>query len=449
MFTRLRRFFILISLGSIGFVLAMSIAAINIYNFSRVNRDADSKLELAIREAEKGFYGFMDEGERPENGWPQEGEQPSNNGQPGDGTQRPNNGRPEDGTEPPEKPGDNDDIDSLRKENYFVFRYNSVGENVGSTRFANNGWITESLANSLAYEVLQDSKDSGIIDDLRYKKESRNGDTYVAFIDINKDLSSNKHFLSTSILSASISFAVLAVLNVLASFVIFKPSQLAYQKQKKFITNASHELKTPLTIINTDIEIIEMDNGVDEWSTSIKDQVNRLTVMTNQLVTLSKLDENNKANYPFRVFWFCENVHKSVDAFAPLYEKQGLSLTSNITDEILIKGNEPLIDQLIYILLDNANKYTKDKGQIAVSLTKTNKNQILLSVSNDIEEDSQIDVEQLFDRFYRAPTAKTSGSGIGLSIASEIVKLHKGPISAYIENNKIHFEVIFKLVTKF
>ena len=436
MIKRLRIYFIIISLASILCVLAIAMASINVYNYSKVNSEAEMTLNDAIDESARGF-GFWNGQPKTFEGESKIGSQPSDNeGNPPE----PKEGEPRPGEDDWKGPG----FDRLKNDNYFVIRFNNDGEIIDDFSFVGVRWVEESSAREMAINVYKGEDSTGRIDEIQFKKENRDGTTYVAFVDLHRQLQTADTFLCTSFIVAGLSFLVLGGLIVLASFIIFKPSEQAYQKQKKFITNASHELKTPLTIINTDLEIIEMDNGANEWTDSIKDQVNRLTVMTNQLVTLSRLDESNKENYPFEAFSLSEIVNKSIEAFIPLYEKQGLSLKYDISEDIDVKGNESLINQLIYILLDNANKYAKDKGEIFVSLSKNNKNQTLLNVSNDIEEDSQIDVEQLFDRFYRAPTAKTSGSGIGLSIASEIVKLHKGQIVAHIENNKIYFEVVFK-----
>ena len=431
MIKRLRKLFILISLLTTFVVISLSVTVINVNNYLNVNSEVEIDLDRSIKKALDGDYGY-DWFDRPKpNG--EEGNIPG-------GQQHSEFGNGE------ESQNGNDKIPQDRGGfgNYFVFKFNSEGGVVESTNFSLVGWIDEDTAKGMATDAFNSDKSCTSVDKYRYKKETVNDYTYIAFINVTRESEMVRHFLLVSVLVSSLCYLVLAGLIILASFIIFKPSEQAYQKQKKFITNASHELKTPLTIINTDLEIIEMDNGSNEWTDSIKDQVNRLTVMTNQLVTLSRLDESNKENYPFEVFSLSEIVNKSIEAFIPLYEKQGLSLKYDISEDIDVKGNESLINQLIYILLDNANKYAKDKGEIFVSLSKNSKNQTLLNVSNDIEEDSQIDVEQLFDRFYRAPTAKTSGSGIGLSIASEIVKLHKGQITAHLENNKIYFEVILK-----
>ena len=267
--------------------------------------------------------------------------------------------------------------------------------------------------------------------------------TYVAFVDTTESRKSFGNWLMTSVIIALVSYSIIAVLIILSSHVVFKTSEESYRKQKAFITNASHELKTPLTIINTDVEILKMDHGENEWTDSIADQVRRLTMMTNQLVTLSRLDEANMQNYPFTVFSISQLAKESVDAFLPTYEKAGFIFKSDIDEDIDVRANKYLINELFYIFLDNALKYTTPNGDIIFNVKKTNKNKLEILFSNDTD-DKEVDVNQLFERFYRSPkNSKKEGSGIGLSIAKEIIELHKGKVSASLRNGKIYFNISF------
>ena len=185
-----------------------------------------------------------------------------------------------------------------------------------------------------------------------------------------------------------------------------------------------------------------MDTGKNEWSESMHDQVNRLTTMTNQLVILSKLDENNLQNYPFEDFSLSKVADEAIDAFLPTYQKNGLVFAKNIEENLGMHGNKYLINELFYIFLDNALKYTRPEGEVGVRVSRSNK-RITLVFYNDVIENHQIDTKLLFERFYRSPsTNKKEGSGIGLSIAKEIVDLHKGKISASIKDNRIIFAII-------
>ena len=414
MIKKLRLRFIISALLSILFVLSATIATINVINYVNADKESQRSLNMIVenerldREArESGMGGFG-----------------------GGGGQK--------------RPGDTRD-----KEHYFVAVMNEKGE-VWYSETSHIFTVTEEHANELAIKAYNKKETQGKIENLRYSKETVTEtfglqtytSTYISFIDDSERMNAFNDFLKNSIMIASISYMFIAALIIVSSHIVFKTSEESYRKQKAFITNASHELKTPLTIINTDVEILKMDNGNNEWTDSISDQVRRLTAMTNQLVTLSRLDEDSMSNYPFVNLSLTEIAKESVNAFAPTFEKNGFKFTSEIDNDLSIRGNRNLLNELFYILMDNALKYAKNNGEINLSVKK-NKNRIEISCSNDIE-DEEIDVNQVFERFYRSPHSnKKEGSGIGLSIAKEIADLHKAKITANIKNQKINFLIVF------
>lgn len=422
MIKRLRLRFILASLVTILVVLSAAIASIVIYNYVGIQNEADKSLVMVVDQE----VGYAD----PE---------PYDPGQysydPGQYSYDPNN--PGGGWSWPGR----ENYEKLMREHYFVVSFNDNGEIVYSD-FMHVFSIKEEEGKALATEIYNGGSKKGVVKDFRYCRDKRKENTYLAFIDIHERLNSHYDFVKSSIGVSAIGYAVVAGLIVLASFFVFKTNEESYRKQKAFITNASHELKTPLTIINTDLEIIEMDNGKNEWTDSIHDQVNRLTTMTNQLVILSKLDENDLKNYPFEDFSLSKVADEAIDAFLPTYQKNGLAFAKDIEENLGMHGNKYLINELFYIFLDNALKYTKPEGEVGFRVSRNNK-RITLVFYNDIIENHQIDTNQLFERFYRSPsTNKKEGSGIGLSIAKEIVDLHKGKISASIKDNRIIFTII-------
>ncbi len=398
MIKKLKTRFIIVSLLTVLFVLFATIFSINTYNYVKIENEAQHSLIVVID------HGLEEK---------------------------------EMGMGPNPKPGEQ----NILREHYFIVSFNDDGE-ITDSNFKHIFSISDEEGKELALKVYNQDSFYGKNGSLRYKKEIKEGTTLVAFIDINEKIGGFNNFLITSTIVSLISYAVLAGLIVIAAQIVFKTSEESYRKQKAFITNASHELKTPLTIISTDLEIIEMDNGQTEWTSSIRDQVKRLTKMTNELVTLSKIEENDLKNYPFEDFSLTKLANECLDSFFPIFQSKNLTLDSLVEEDINMHANPFLISELFYVFLDNALKYTKDNGQVNISIKK-NKNKIELVFSNDIENDNQIDPNSLFERFYRSPDAKKEGSGIGLSIAKEIVDLHRGKISAKINNNKIIFHLIF------
>ncbi|MCR5564673.1 MAG: HAMP domain-containing histidine kinase [Gammaproteobacteria bacterium] len=403
MIKKLRFKFILVSLLSILLVLSITIGSINIYNYVRMKNEIHQNLISIVERGDEEF--------------PRMDEAPDSN-------------------RPMDMGG------GFMRGSFFTVSYNSDGT-VASSNFDHIFFISEEDGISLASDVYSSNKTEGKTDNMYYLKMEKDGLTIIAFVDAKDRTNQFNSFLVSSILVSSISYLVLALLIVLSSKVVFKVSEESYKKQKAFITNASHELKTPLTIINTDIELIEMDNGSSEWTTSVKDQVSRLTTMTNQLVILSRLDEGELSKYPFEDFSLSDLAHEAVESFASSFKKEGLTLSTSIEDDLIINANKYLIDELLFILLDNALKYTAPNGTVGINIYKDSKNKVNISIYNDIEEDNELDVNQLFERFYRSPNAKKNGSGIGLSIAQEIINLHKAQIKVTKENNILKFNISF------
>ena len=402
MIKKLRLKFILISMFSIFFVLSITIGAINVGNYIVIENNAQDVLTEVVAQG-TDEYG-----------------------------------------PPPFNPGDNPSSQKveLRQEHYFVVSFNSDGkiEKVNNTHMF---IISLEECEQLASKVFTNEISGGKYGNYRYSKATKDdGLVYVGFVDIKERLDSAVNFL---ILSSSISvgaYLVLLGLILLGSKIVFKPTEEAYKNQKRFITNASHELKTPLTIISADLDLIEMDNGSNEWTKSIKDQVIKLNEMTNQLVTLSKLEEED-SRFPFEDFSLNDVYLKTIDAFKTSFKKENIKFGSNISGNITMYGNKYLINELIYLFLDNSLKYTGGENKSSYFVISQNKDKIEFRFSNTLDKNDEVDVRQILERFYRSPSNNKEGSGVGLSIGQEIVKLHKGKIDVDKNNNSISFVITF------
>lgn len=227
------------------------------------------------------------------------------------------------------------------------------------------------------------------------------------------------------------------VLVVIFSRMVFRPVEESIQKQKRFITDASHELKTPLTIIDANTEVMEMESGESQWTKSTRKQIQRLSGLVQQLVTLSRLDEEKGLEEKCE-FNLSEAVSECVQPYESLAQTREKNLTLNIEEDITYTGDERSIRQLAGILMDNAVKYSSENGNITLTLKKKGK-KIFLEVYNDAGDLPQGKLDVLFERFYRLDSSRnsgTGGSGIGLSVAKAIVQAHKGKITTENKNGR-------------
>lgn len=284
--------------------------------------------------------------------------------------------------------------------------------------------------------VFQKGYIKGFVEDYRYTAYSVNNEMRIIFLDCGREMSSFRAFLFTGVAVSLIGLLAVMLLLIFFSGRIVKPFAENYEKQKKFITDAGHELKTPLTIIDADAEVLEMDIGKNEWLSDIQIQTKRLAKLTNSLIQLSRMEEQpqvEKIEFPFS-----DVVEETVESFQALAKTQNKNLSSVIQPMLSMNGNEQAIRQLITILLDNAVKYSNAGGRIELTVAKL-KNSIQLNVFNTANCIPRENLPNYFDRFYRADqsrNSKTGGYGLGLSIASAIVTAHKGKIWASTQDEK-------------
>ncbi len=215
------------------------------------------------------------------------------------------------------------------------------------------------------------------------------------------------------------------------------------ERQRRFITDASHELKTPLAILSADIGLLEDTYGNDKWLESARSQIVRLDKLIKNLVELARTEETIKEDAVAR-FSISEVAQANADAFQPLAETDGKSLTAEIGEGIFIKGVQDNFFRLFSILLDNAVKYCDPAGEIRLSVSQRGRN-IYIAVSNPCAGVDAAQLPRYFDRFYRADSSRarsTGGYGIGLSTAKAIVSRHKGRISNRYADGVITFTAV-------
>lgn len=298
--------------------------------------------------------------------------------------------------------------------------------------------VNEKQAVKYAQIVRKNGKDFGNYGDYFYEVSScSDGRDIVVFLDCSSQLAILRRlFIYVFLLSAVGGAISFAVLRHFATRII-RPEIRNAELQKQFITNASHELKTPLSVIRANTELMEMMNGETEWTQSTMHQVERLQGLIQNLVLITRAQEqDSKAD---RVDTdVSKAVQETFDNFVPVASQEHKKLTADIPENIRMTAESGQIRQLASLLIDNAIKYCDDDGEITVRLSKTSRlpargTQIRLEVSNSYKDGANVDYERFFDRFYREDESHNvdkGGYGIGLSIAESLVEQYKGSIHA-------------------
>ncbi len=324
---------------------------------------------------------------------------------------------------------------------YFFVRFDPDGA-VLETNMNHIAAITTEEAEAYALDVLSSDKTSGRTGYYKYAVTEADSGSLVIFVDFNEQFQTLLSFLVSSTIVALFSLLMVFILVTFLSRRAIRPFVESMEKQKQFITNAGHEIKTPLAIISANTDVIELSTGQSEWVDSIRHQVTRLSNLVASLLSLSKLEEAETQPLSFTQFPISEVTLDEAAPFETLAASQGKHFTTDIQQGLTLLGNEKSIRQLISILLDNAVKYAADNGQICISLHQSGK-QLKLEVCNT-GTPPEGDLNRLFERFYRADDSRaraTGGYGIGLSIAKAVVEAHKGHISAHGEGTSIRFTV--------
>ena len=403
MIKRLRLKFIVATMVSLAVVLAVILGGVNLMSYQKVVSDADAV--LALLDDNGGAFPKIHSGQLPPDGAPSVKKDPF--GQRGMS---------------PETPYESRFFSVLLADDGQVLRIDT-GQIAA---------VDEEEAVVYAQSVSASGRSSGFWGDYRYRLCSDELGSLIIFLDCGRSLSSFRATLLASVALALLGLlAVLALLLILSRRIV-RPVAESYEKQKQFITYAGHELKTPMTIISADVELAEMECGENQWLADIRRQAERLTGLTNDLIYLSRMEEEQPKLQ--RIEFPLSDVSEEMAApFLAPAKSQGKELDIRIQPMLSCVGDEKAIRQLISILLDNALKYSPAGGKLSLRLEKQGRG-ILLTVTNTTSQPvDESRLPHLFDRFYRSDqsrSSETGGYGLGLSIARSIVLAHRGKIRA-------------------
>lgn len=390
---RLRRKFILVAMGAVTVVLTLIIAGINIVNYSHVCKMADARLDYILA----GKDGF-DWGDEPK-------DDPANGKDAGDSQAGVRIRH----------------FEGMTAESPFDTRYFTVsiaGGQVTDVNTARIAAVDAKRAASIAAKLHSKGWVSGFSGNYRYTTDVQDDETTYVFVDCSRELASFHSFLSASVAISCIGWlAVLAIVTG-ASGAVIRPMVESYSKQKRFITDASHEIKTPLAVIDAANEVQEIESGESEWTQSIHEQVARLTALTERLVFLARMDEGS-AGFTMTSIDLSEAVDKAAAPFGSVAVSRGKRLATSIASGVRAHADAAAVAQVVELLLDNATRYASEDSVIELSLRAVSrgagKGSAELVVSNAVDELPEGDLDRLFDRFYRADasrSSKTGGSGV-------------------------------------
>ncbi len=310
--------------------------------------------------------------------------------------------------------------------------------------------VTSSEASEYAQEVAGGSHTSGYYSTYRYRiKEYEDGTRLVLFADCSSRFYNAMSLFRNSLLLAALCLIAMFILVYLLSGKAVEPVVESLEKQKQFITDAGHELKTPLSVISANVDVLELDAGENEWTASIRKQIKRMNGLIKNMLTLSRMEEES-IHAVFNDLDFSAVVKETAESFAPVAEAAGKRYDQEIEERIHLKGDKNSLTQLVSLLLDNAVKYSSKEGNIRIRLSQ-DKN-IVLEVSNSCEKLPEGNLDRLFDRFYRADTSRSrqsGGYGIGLSVVRAIVNSHGGHIEAKTSGDRtLRFVATFPIKNK-
>lgn len=419
---RLRRKFILVAMGAVTVVLTLIIAGINIVNYSHVCKMADARLDYIL--AGKDGIDWGDESKaEPANG------KDAGDSQAGVRIRH---------------------FEGMTAESPFDTRYFTVTIDAGQVADVNTARIAAvgaKRAASIAARLHAKGWTSGFSGNYRYTTDVQDDEITYVFVDCSRELASFHSFLSASVAISCIGWLAVLAIVAGASGAVIRPMVESYSKQKRFITDASHEIKTPLAVIDAANEVQEIESGESEWTQSIHEQVARLTALTERLVFLARMDEGS-AGFTMTSIDLSEAVDKAAAPFESVAVSRGKRLSTSIACGVRAHADAAAVAQVVELLLDNATRYASEGSVIELSLRAVSRVQgkgaTELVVSNAVDELPEGDLDRLFDRFYRADvsrSSKTGGSGVGLSVVRAIAEAHGGSATVSGHDHQITFTV--------
>ena len=324
---------------------------------------------------------------------------------------------------------------------YFVLMADRSGKLV-DTLYGSD--INSSLAQKYISSILKDGAKTGMIDTFQFYRMDKNNGTVLVFTDKTSELDMLGQLTKTTVLIGCISLLFIAGLVIFLSKVSIAPVKKAFDKQKQFVSDASHELKTPLTIISTNADVLSGEIGDNRWLSYIKSQTGRMSLLVNDLLNLTRI-ENNSGDVTFTEFDLSHAILNTALPFECQAFEANKKFELDIQEGLTLNASERHIKQMAAIFIDNAIKHSGPNGEIKISLVRLGDKKVL-SVYNTGSSIPESEREKIFERFYRSDASRarsTGGYGLGLAIAKSIIDMHKFKVNiAGADGESVCFSVI-------
>ncbi len=418
MLQKLQKKFVFINMSLVSFVLIVAFTSICLFRYTEMKQDWHSILvDTAMMKEEPGPHRFPFDNKMNINS--QENAQPPK--QPGNGEQQPLR-----------------DIQGPRLYNAISFSVSIDADGKVVSKLGKDVDISQELLTEIVTQAIEKSdelKEGNLPEyDLRYlfmESSDNHSSRTIAFLDISNQKEDFKNLILTLFLVGMIGETAFLLISILLARIALKPVRLAWEHQRQFVADASHELKTPITVIlaNTGILLGHTDDTIgkhEKWLAYIKEEAERMKKLVEDMLFLAKADTEKLPMEKLNVN-FSDLLQNSLLTFESVAFENGISLEQDISPDIAVNGNEGQLHQLITILIDNACKYTPAGGKVSVSLVQKQE-KIYFAVKNTGSYIPKEERERIFERFYRVDESrarKEGGYGLGLAIANGIVKAHK------------------------
>lgn len=425
MIQQLRKKFVLVTMGLLCFVFVLALVTLNVL-VTRLEENRCLEEMDSLSDIDRAFRFVLS---------PQQNE--------GVPPETPPPFPEDDAHDDPEKKKENRRIAQLTmREIYMVWLDKSGTVTLNSPLF--DFGMEEETFNAMVQSAMASKRDSGRIGGFLFLKQSRNYGTLLTLRSFSQEAASLQQLLVNSIAIGLLGLGILFLITLWLSRYVTEPAQKAFTKQKQFIADASHELKTPLSAIAVNGDVLEREIGENRWLTNIRQETGRMEALIISLLTLARLDAAPKdaVKRPFSLSEAVTEIALSFDSLA--FEKK-LTFDYEVQEGLNFVGDPDQMKRLVSILLDNAFTYSP-AGERVVLRLKKEEGSLLLTVFNTGTRINPKDLPHLFERFYRADGARSGGRnfGLGLAIASSVAEGHKGSLQAKNTDDGVLFTATFR-----